>query len=189
MADPLDLDPLSPMPRPARRGRTGAERLLLFDLDGTLIRSFMREGGGGADQAYDLVEALPGRTAMIAELSVTAAVCGFGLVTNQGGVAFGYQTPEQVWTKIGAVVALFEGFGGKPVSIHVCMTHPKATVDAWRSDSLRRKPGCHMLVEAVAAHGMAHSIDNVLYVGDMDSDAEAAHTAGIPYMDARDFFA
>src|SRR3954463_8827137 len=74
--------------------------LYLFDVDGTLIRSFMREG---ARDHYDAIEVLPGAREKLDELR--AAGNDVALVTNQGGIAFGYQTSEQINRKIYGVLA------------------------------------------------------------------------------------
>jgi HAD superfamily hydrolase (TIGR01662 family) len=174
--------------------------LYLFDIDGTLIRSFMREGGGGASQAYDLVEVLPGRRERI------EALRGRGhhvaLVTNQGGVAFGYQTLDQVLDKMGRVLVAL-GLSDEPAGFPFCigssadirprllymsLGHPNARIPLWRNVGYDdwRKPGGGMLRKAMADH--AHPPDLTVFVGDMDSDRLAAEHAGVPYSDAESFF-
>lgn len=162
--------------------------LYLFDIDGTLIRSFMREGVADRASAYDMVEVLPGRREKLVYHAANLSTGGFGLVTNQGGVAFGYQSTGQVYRKIGQVIAAFDGFFGTPVSVHVCFEHPKAKIERWKVDSPRRKPGPGMIEEAMRAHAYESTVD-VIFVGDMDTDREAAEAAGVSYVDAEEFFA
>jgi D-glycero-D-manno-heptose 1,7-bisphosphate phosphatase len=157
--------------------------LYMFDIDRTLIRSFLREGGDRS--IFDLVEVLPGRREKLAALADEGA--RFALVTNQGGVAFGYQTTRQVFDKLGVIVAAFNAFYLRPVSVHYCFTHPKATVEAYKVDSARRKPGPAMLLEALEAHDV-NGLASV-FVGDMDTDQQAAEAAGVRYVDAAEFFA
>lgn len=159
--------------------------LYAFDIDGTLIRSFLREGD--AEHDYDDVELLPGRWDAIHAMAGDNA--SFALVTNQAGVAMGYQTPEQVWSKIGVIVAAFGGFHGRPLSLHVCMTHPEAKLPAFVESAAMprmRKPGPGMLLAAVEVHHVDET--DAVFVGDMKSDRLAAEAAKVAYYDADDFF-
>lgn len=162
--------------------------LYMFDIDGTLIRSFLREAALDAD--YDDVEVLPRRLGHLFTLAQQRGT-RFALITNQAGVAMGYQTPQQVWEKMGRIVAAFEGFYSVPFSIHVCMHHPKAKLEEWQMDPCpRRKPEAGMIREAIGVHQMAGlSVENILFVGDMDSDRAAAENAAVGYQDADVFFA
>lgn len=163
--------------------------LYLFDVDGTLIRSFLREGDTAHD--YDDVELLEGRRDAILSLAAEGVKArlhvAFGLVTNQAGVAMGYQTPDQVRAKMARVVAALEFFGGAPFSIHICMHHPDAKLPEWRQKPcVRRKPNPGMIAEAMDAHRVFP--DDTLFVGDMDTDAVAARSARVDYVDAGAFF-
>lgn len=158
--------------------------LYLFDLDGTLIRSFLREGA--LEHDYDDVELLPGRLERLRDLAGEDRYVGFGLVSNQAGVAMGYQTEEQVWAKIGRVLTEFRFFFGHPFSVHVAMHHPDAKLEQWRADDGRRKPGGGMIFEAIRAHIVM--AEDTVFVGDMVSDMEAAAAADVTYFDADEFF-
>lgn len=167
--------------------------LYAFDLDGTLIRSFMREGPGGDRPEYDLVEPMPGRRRRLAELR--AAGNTVALVTNQAGVAFGYQTEEQVWTKLRVAKVMLD-LPLETVAM-VCFAHPKrsgpsACADIQTTGSRpcwdpgRRKPSGVMLRDLMALYGLGPA--EVVFVGDMDSDAAAAADAGCTFVVAWDFF-
>lgn len=179
----------------------GHHDLVLFDLDGTLIRSFMRETGGGQQQAYDLVEVLPGRLERVTSLRVDGTHVAF--VTNQGGVAFGYQTLDQVARKMRAVCDLFamprwagwiNSRGGRdplylePPVVYVSLGHPNAELEEYRVDSGWRKPGGDMIRQAMIDYEVMEP-SLVLFVGDMDSDRLAAAAAGVEYADAAEYFA
>jgi D-glycero-D-manno-heptose 1,7-bisphosphate phosphatase len=158
--------------------------LYLFDVDGTLIRSFMREGD--AEHDYDDVEMLEGRWDVLLAVAKQEG-SRFGLVTNQAGVAMGYQTPEQVRAKLGRVLTELHFFFARPFSVHCCMHHPKAKLADWHQDPCpRRKPGPGMIFEAMEAHGVFTT--ETFYIGDMDSDREAAAAAGVRYIDEASFF-
>jgi histidinol phosphatase-like enzyme len=182
--------------------------LYLFDIDGTLIRSFMREGAPPAD--FDLIEVLPGRAEAIAQLYAEKSTC-IALVTNQGGVALGYQTKYQVAKKITAVLAAV-GISHGPIrvrpgavidetglevpthrqpfmpSAYVSFGLPQATVPEYRvlDDDDWRKPCPGMLVAAM--RDWQHARGDTVFVGDMDSDQQAAAAADVAYIDAESFF-
>ena len=166
----------------------------MMDADGTIIRSFMRETGAVED--YDRVVLLPNRFEAIRALSEQSEV-RFALVSNQGGVAFGYQTEAQVYAKMAAVCAELNCFFGQPFSVHVCFEHPKATIDKYRANSPRRKPGPGLLLEAMDAHLSwdtdefisDRQRDQAVFIGDLDTDREAAASAKVKYFDADAFFA
>ncbi len=79
------------------------------------------------------------------------------------------------------------------MSVHICFHHPHATLEQWRAWTQRRKPGAGMLYEALEAH--SHYIDSrrtelpVLFIGDMETDEQAAELADIPFTYADEFFA
>jgi D-glycero-D-manno-heptose 1,7-bisphosphate phosphatase len=157
--------------------------LYCFDLDGTLIRSFLREGDKAHD--YDDVEILDGRAARINGLIARDPAVRFALITNQAGVAMGYQTEQQVWAKMTRVLVEL-GLLRQPTTVHVAFNHPEAKLDQYRADDGMRKPGPGMILMAKRAHG-AGSVET-LFVGDMESDHQAALAARVPYMDAEEFF-
>jgi D-glycero-D-manno-heptose 1,7-bisphosphate phosphatase len=136
---------------------------------------------------YDRVELLPGRADRLKFLAAQPYT-SFAIVTNQAGVAFGYQTEEQVHTKLAAVARACAFFYGRPFSVHCAFGHPKATVERYRDPAMvaRRKPSPVMLHEAMTSH--LHRIGTTIYVGDMDSDRECALAAGVTYVDADVFF-
>jgi D-glycero-D-manno-heptose 1,7-bisphosphate phosphatase len=162
-----------------------AEMLYCFDVDGTLVKSFMRDDDGGASRAYDLVEVLPGRRDKIERLAARPGT-RFALVTNQAGVAFAYQSTGQVWRKLGAVLAAFEHFHRRPISVHVSFEHPNAKLLEYRADTGYRKPGPGMIIEAMDRHRSDQA--TTWMIGDMDSDQQAAAAAGVKYIDQEEFF-
>lgn len=172
--------------------------LYLFDLDGTVIRSFMRDGGADPEVAYDLVELLPGRRDRLHELVSQGHEVGF--VTNQGGAAFGYQTKQQVMAKILGVFRSLE-LPRQPhvivgpiadvdltghATAFVALCHPNATIEELRVDDGWRKPGGGMIVEAMRLYGV--DAGATVYVGDRPEDRGAADVAGCSFYWADDFF-
>jgi len=186
--------------------------LYLFDLDGTLIESFMRRD---QVQPFETVTLLPNVAAWWA--AARRQQTTLAIITNQGGVAFGYQTEAEVCAKFQALAGLLsydlvrihEGVRRielratrPPTRVHttpppmVCGTldiyvsfgDPRTPNPAYQ-DGTRRKPSPAMLIEAMNDSGET----SALYVGDRDEDqnaAAAARTAGyaVRFMDAAAFF-
>lgn len=173
--------------------------LYLFDLDGTLISSYM----DNPDRNFHAWSLLPGRAEKIAAL--LAEGNQIGVISNQASVAFGYNSETDVEQKLCAVgAALGYGWielhdGGESrelatgarnagvLSVHVCYTHPRASVEAYQDDNLtsdRRKPSPAMIHEARAGENTIR----VVFIGDSQEDAGAARNAGVAFQWAKDFF-
>ncbi len=162
--------------------------LVVFDLDGTLIRSFLREG---QRHAFDDVEVLPGRVRALLELRRRGVK--LAVATNQGGVAHGYQTQQQVWEKVARVrralwqpeLPVFASFS-HPDRPRVPLEKPPGRLDFPRIDPLARKPGPGLIFGAIQHHRTVRQA--TVMVGDMDTDREAADAAGVEYLDVAAFF-
>lgn len=167
--------------------------LLLLDLDGTLVDSSLEEVDGKLGPAPGVFTE-PRLRPNVRDVIQRAALEGdsFAIITNQGGVAWGYATEEEVYARIGRTVALLNGFFGRPFSIHVCFAHERATVKRYRDGHERRKPSGAMLREAMSAHTPSSEpglTGAVLMVGDLEADKEAAAAAGVDFVAAGTFFA
>jgi D-glycero-D-manno-heptose 1,7-bisphosphate phosphatase len=164
---------------------------LCLDLDGTVRLS--KRGENKFINGPDDVTLYPGVEEKIWEYR-DAGYLIFGL-TNQGGVAMGYKTPEQVNAEIDAMFSLFkrsEQGMGPFHSLKSCfhMEGEKASFP-YNRRSLLRKPDVGMLVlmevEAFYA-GFLIDWDASLLVGDRPEDEQCAANAGIPFQWAKDFF-
>lgn len=171
--------------------------LYLFDMDGTLITSYM----DNPDKEYTRWEVLPGRVQRLRRLRDEGH--DVGIVTNQAGVAFGHITPSDVYAKLQQVAAalglgqLFVYSGDSvPLQLHngepwtcvaVCFAHAAATVPAFATGTARRKPSGAMILELLGPCG-DYSPDEVLYVGDREEDEAAARDAGVSFQWAHRFF-
>lgn len=216
--------------------------LFLFDVDGTLIRSYLREQvcshcngstrrvrwdyereraedefckpcrgtGKLVDKvhAYDVVHVLPGVQPKLTEL--WAHGHQIALVTNQGGVAFGYEKSTQVNRKMHTVCRALgfeprehehlgetflcrvqpvaDGDRGGPVHAYIALHHPNAKVPGWKADwaAQWRKPGPGMIVQAMKDYGVNPT--DTVFVGDLETDRQAAQAAGVGFAWADDFF-
>ena len=174
--------------------------LYLFDLDGTLITSYM----DAADRNYHVWEVLPGRRERI-EALVTAGNW-VGIITNQAGVAHGHIAERDVRTKLHQVAAAlaldgadaFDGVtihdggvahmtGSGELPVWVCYDDTRGRDLRYRLDLGRRKPSGAMIREAMSEWAQ-QAAQGVLYVGDREEDLAAAKDAGVPFQWAHIFF-
>jgi D-glycero-D-manno-heptose 1,7-bisphosphate phosphatase len=157
--------------------RIKTPRLLLLDRDGTLNRSL----GDRPPNRPDEVELLPG---VAARLHHQAALgWRLAVITNQGGVAYGYLTEAQAHAIQNAVLETL------PVPVdasYLCPHHPAGTIARYAIDCPNRKPAPGAILQALARFE-AQAAD-CLFVGDQDSDCQAAQAAGVPFVWAWDFF-
>ena len=153
--------------------------LFIFDMDGTLISSYM----DAPNRRYATWHVLPGRREMLAELRKQGH--RVGIATNQAGVAFGHVTESQVTRKIEAVLIALGLPEDTPVA--VCFAHPHAKAHRYRNpvEVARRKPSGSMLRELIEATSMH---EDVVYVGDQPDDRRAARDAHVAFRLADDFF-
>lgn len=183
--------------------------LYIFDLDGTLIEGFLEEvrcpqcSGRGVvlheelpahvksdsrmercpqcrgkttwlrltEAGYDRITFLPGRVERLREL--VDAGHQVAIATNQTGVAYGFQTEEQVLAKLTAVEELLE--------VHV---HTEVCMDP--APGLCRKPAPCMLSAAMRDAGVPKW--ETIFIGDMETDQQAAVNAGTAFQWSYDFF-
>lgn len=146
--------------------------LIIFDVDGTLCKP--KSGGKFRRDAADW-EWLPGRKELIQELRRRGIRCA--IASNQGGVAFGYMPLEAIQAELHRLAKEANiPLGG----VYICFNHPKASIEQYRTDDYRRKPGPGMLIEAM--RDFEAEPDQTLYVGDLAEDSQAATAAGCSFL-------
>jgi D-glycero-D-manno-heptose 1,7-bisphosphate phosphatase len=150
-------------------------RLIIFDMNGTLTNTPFID--------KQPLHMLPGRVKRCMELREQGIACA--IATNQGGVAWGFTTPEAATEEVqcvaGAIGAsLFEVAFGYP-------KHPKVDPQ-WSTPELlsMRKPAPGMLISIMSKLGVTH--DATLMVGDLEEDEQAAKNAAVDFVWAKDFF-
>jgi len=155
---------------------------LVLDLDGTVRQS---KTGGFIDGPND-VEIIPGVASVLHEWRAA----GYLIIgaTNQGGVACGYKTPEQVILENKRTHDLTED-----VFLCICTawTHPNGPEPSLARRSLLRKPKYGMLALAeneAIENGYGIVWDSSIMVGDGDEDQACAEAAGIAFQWASTFF-
>ena len=158
-----------------QRLKTG--RLLLLDRDGTLNESY---DTGPPNHPAEVV-LLPGVAARLHEY----ASMGWRLVivTNQGGVAFGYLSEEQAHA---THQALLDALPVHVDASYLCPHHPRGTIAHYAKPCPNRKPAPGAILDALDRYGAKPQ--DCLFVGDQDTDLQAAKAAGVPFEWAWKFF-
>lgn len=181
----LGQDAGSGFPIAQRPGDMRVMPALLLDLDGTIRRS---KGGHKFIQGSDDIDLFADVEATIWQYKKrhNAYVAG---VTNQGGVAYGIRTPEQISDEIRVTMELFDDCPFDAVK--GCYNHPDGKIFPFNYRSLSRKPdiGLLALLETDAFNkGIVIDWDKSLMVGDREEDQILARNAGIKFQWADDFF-
>lgn len=158
-------------------------RAVLFDADGTLRRCTVP--GQVCPNRLGEWELIPGTKEYLDKLPDHLS---YGLVSNQGGVAAGKLSHATARQLLGD---LADALWDAPVPIALCFHSSKG-------NCLCRKPSPMMILVAASLipsaprlpPGVLQEVQRhqVLYVGDMESDKEAAVAAGVDFMWADEFF-
>lgn len=155
-------------------------KLFIFDKDGTLV------GGIGNRPANTPGEQrpLPGVIEKLAELRASGHM--IALASNQGGVAWGY-------ISYGMACDLMRDAAEKIGGAHYttfCPYDPKAASKFpdgfYARDHYTRKPQPGMIQECLDHFEVLP--EEVVYIGDQESDKQAAEAAGVHFEWAADFF-
>lgn len=151
-------------------------RLIIFDKDGTLTAGpeERRPPNTLAEQVV-----LPGVLEKCADLRQRGI--RLAIASNQGGVAFGYMTEETAWELLRTIA---NTIGAEAWTL--CPQHPDGTIERYADDCECRKPAPGMLLDLMRYFDVAPH--ETLYVGDRDSDREAAARAGCEFAWAAEFF-
>lgn len=150
--------------------------LYIFDKDGTLVQNI--DGNrppNTLDEQKTFEDVLAVCKALIADGHILA------VASNQGGVAFGHITAVEAHAMVKQIA---DYIGATTYS--VCVTHPNGRKKAARRESRFRKPGAGMIEYLMDAFGVLPA--ETVYIGDMDTDREAAEAAGVQFEWANAFF-
>lgn len=157
------------------------QRLYIFDADATLRRCTI------ADQACPNRpgewEILPGVKERLALIDWSCN--GFGIASNQGGIAKGYLTKQTAFDMLCTLTTTLLNRWPPVGSLQIC-DHPSP--EPWTAPPLCacRKPAPGMLLAIMRVYGV--SAASTLFVGDLPTDQQAAIAAGVPFEWAWDFF-
>ena len=154
--------------------------LLIFDADGTLRRCTVP--GQVCPNADDQWKLLPGVKEKLAGInwgSPEEGLVAFGIASNQAGIPKGYLSGETAYRLLVDTAEAAVGFRPIEGSIRFC-PHGKGDGCACR------KPRPLMLDQLMDFWSVEP--ERTLFVGDMESDRQAAENAGCDFEWARDFF-
>lgn len=152
--------------------------LVLFDVDGTLTEC---KSGATFRKSADDWQWLPGRLEKLKNLVANGVAVA--IATNQGGVAFGYMKATDILEELMRMCREANIAGS---NLHICFDHPKASIEKYKFDSINRKPGPGMLLDAM--DNFKANPGETLYVGDREEDRLAAEAAGVHFCWAWQFF-
>lgn len=157
---------------------SGRVRLYIFDADGTL-RWTARPGARYPLHAGEW-RLMPGVAERLRAIPFSEQGPWLAIASNQNGVAAGElseETARQLITDM-----LREALGSLPprTRIEMCICNETRSCAC-------RKPAPGLLLRLLAHFGVA--AEEALFVGDLESDAEAARRAGVPFAYAAVFFA
>jgi D-glycero-D-manno-heptose 1,7-bisphosphate phosphatase len=165
---------------PAANPPRGLRPAVFLDRDDTLIvNRAITAGTAHPGSLFDpgLVRLMPGAGEACKEFKRG----GFAIVvvTNQGAVARGHCTIEQVEATNARVREVVRAEAGVGIDgIYFCPYHPQGTAPPYNTDHPWRKPGPGMLL--AAAEELRLDLARSWMVGDADRDIEAALGAGLP---------
>jgi len=154
--------------------------LIIFDADGTLRKCTVP--GQVCPNADDQWELLPHVKEKLFRIRWGAPGLGrvaFGIASNQAGISKGYLSAATAYRLLADMAKAAVGFRPIEGSIRFC-PHNKSDGCACR------KPGPLMLEQLMDFWGV--NPEETLFVGDMESDRQAAENAGCDFVWARDFF-
>lgn len=153
-------------------------KLIIFDVDRTLTAT---KSGKMFRKTADDWQWLPGRIEKLCELKTQGV--HLAVATNQGGVAFGYMKQEDILAEL---TRMIKEAGIPTGGLYICYTHPNASIEQYKYEDGRRKPGPGMLLDAM--RDFDSDPDETLYVGDRQEDKDAAEAAGVDFQWSWDFF-
>jgi D-glycero-D-manno-heptose 1,7-bisphosphate phosphatase len=144
-------------------------RALFLDRDGVINREI------GYLSRVDQVQFLPG----VFDLCRKAKELGYLLViiTNQAGIARGHYSENDFLVLMDWMTTRFSEYGATIDRIYYCPYHPEFGVGIYKRDSLDRKPGPGMLLQAAVELNL--DLGQCILVGDRSSDIRAGASAGV----------
>lgn len=153
--------------------------LYIFDVDKTLVGPI-----GGFAKTLDDQQPLPGVVEKLAELRRQGHT--IAAATQKGGVAWGIMSIAEAdaftvdaIAKVGGVDAWRTCYND-PGAVRRYPDSPLSTDHPWR------KPNPGMLISLM--NEWSFSPDQTIFVGDMETDKQAAEAAGVTFIWAADFF-
>lgn len=152
-------------------------KLVIFDADGTLRRCTVE--GQPCPNAEGQWELIPGVREKMAKFDFGPNGILIGIASNQAGVSLGYITEHTAYQLLKDLFIVVTDRWPTHGLLQICPHPVNGGCDC-------RKPAPGMLLRIMQAAGVP--ANRTLYVGDMESDEQAARAAGVDFQWAKDFF-
>lgn len=166
----------APGPLLYRLDERKAQRWLVLDRDGTITR----------DQGYthrpEDLEILPGVVPALRGL--VEAGWGLAIATNQGGIARGLFTVTDMEAFHTALVTRLAAEQVPISGVAACPHHPAGSLIQWATPCECRKPRPGMIRALAQQHRF--EAGEGAFVGNSETDQQAAIQAGVPFLWGRD---
>ncbi len=141
---------------------------VFLDRDGTIVEE------RGYITIPEMLSLLPGAARAIADLRAQGWKAL--VISNQGSVAKGLVTEEEVEAINLRMVALLAAEGAGVDGIYCCPHHPEGTVPGYAVECDCRKPRPGLLERAASEHGIL--LEDCVMIGDTLRDLQAGRAAG-----------
>lgn len=99
------------------------------------------------------------------------------IITNQAGIARGYYSEQDFQQLTQWMLAEFAKQHVRILDVRYCPYHPTEGIGAYKRDSIHRKPGPQMILDAAAEFNIDRAASFI--AGDKDSDIQAGIAAGL----------
>jgi D-glycero-D-manno-heptose 1,7-bisphosphate phosphatase len=99
------------------------------------------------------------------------------VVTNQVEIGRGYQSEQDFLTLTAWMCSRFEAEGAPITEVFFCPDQPEHGIGPYKKDLFDRKPNPGMLLRAAEKYRIL--IQNLIVVGDKDTDMQAGERAGV----------
>lgn len=152
-------------------------RLYIFDADGTLRWTTIP--GAKYPTGHDQWRLMPNVAERLSSIPFGPNGPWLAIASNQNGVADGIITEQTAVTLMHTMITAALGSVPPGTTVAMCICSEQIECRC-------RKPAPGLLLDLLEAYGVAPSA--ALFVGDLSTDQEAAHRAGISFVWARDFF-
>lgn len=99
------------------------------------------------------------------------------VITNQAGIGRGYYTEHDFLTLTEWMCAIFKIQGIDIDKTYFCPSHPEFGIGKYKLDSIYRKPGPGMILQAADEYGI--DLKKSVLIGDKETDIQSGTAAGI----------
>ena len=148
---------------------TNKRRALFLDRDGVIN---VDHGYVYRQEQFEFIDGIFDLCRKAAELNYLVFV-----TTNQAGIGRGYYTEQQFHELTDWMCQEFLAQGVRIEKVYFCPFHPEHGLGEYKRESIFRKPGPGMILEAAREYAL--DLAASVLVGDKKTDIEAGITAGV----------